>query len=322
MSPATASRVLNGSNRVVGQAYRLRVENAARELAYAPNRAAQATARGTADVVSLLVADIADPYFGHLAAGVSRAADERGLLVSVAVTGDDPEREPAQLRALRGQRPRAVILGTSRVGASLPTAVAREISSLRATGTRVVAVGPGADDLPCVTVDNEGGAWALGRSLARLGYRRAIVLAGAEGIRTSDARVCGFASGFATVGGEVKQILRGAISRGAGAAHMQRAAREKLLPRGTLVFAVSDVIAFGAMSAARELGRTVGGDLAFAGFDDIPAARDCSPGLTTAAVPLDRLGYLTVAAACDENQVGVRPLSIEVVLRASTPGLS
>lgn len=322
VSSATASRVLNGSVRVVSEPLRQRVESAARALDYAPHRAAQATARGTAEVVCLLVADIADPYFGHLAAGVSRAAQERGLLLSVAVTGDDADRELAQLAALRGQRPRAVILGASRVGETLPGPLAREIARVQAGGTRVVAVGPGAGDLASVAVDNTGGAWALGRSLGRLGYQRAIVLAGDEGVRTSDDRLAGFVAGFDTTGGKIVRVAHGAIAREAGRAHVRHAAREGLLARGTLVFAVSDVIALGAMAAARELGRAVGTDLAFAGFDDIPAASDCSPGLTTVKVPLDRLGYLTVATACDDGSESARPLPVEVVLRASTPGPS
>ena len=73
VSLATASRVLNGSTRKVAESYRERVEAAAEKLGYTANLSAQATARGTSAIVALLVADIADPYFGQLASGVARS---------------------------------------------------------------------------------------------------------------------------------------------------------------------------------------------------------------------------------------------------------
>ena len=42
-------------------------------------------------------------------------------------------------------------------------------------------------------------------------------------------------------------------------------------------------MAIGVLQAAREAGLSVPGDLAVAGFDDIPAAGLVSPGLTTVA---------------------------------------
>jgi LacI family transcriptional regulator len=89
---------------------------------------------------------------------------------------------------------------------------------------------------------------------------------------------------------------------------------------GTLVFAISDVVAIGAMSAVREAGRAVGTDIALCGFDDIPAGRDVTPALTTVNVPLEEVGYRALRAAVDEEwDAGTAPLPLKVVLRESTP---
>ena len=53
VSLATASRVLNGSDRKVAESFRERVERAAAELGYTANVSAQATARGTSGVTWL-----------------------------------------------------------------------------------------------------------------------------------------------------------------------------------------------------------------------------------------------------------------------------
>src|SRR6187402_3319594 len=83
VSLATASRTLNGSARRVNDEYRAKVLAAAAKLGYSANLSAQAVARGASSTVSLLVSDIADPYFSSIAAGVIRAADEHGLAVTM-----------------------------------------------------------------------------------------------------------------------------------------------------------------------------------------------------------------------------------------------
>jgi DNA-binding LacI/PurR family transcriptional regulator len=49
----------------------------------------------------------------------------------------------------------------------------------------------------------------------------------------------------------------------------------------TAVLAFNDIIAMGAMMAARERGKAIPGDLAVVGFDDIPFAQAMNPPLTT-----------------------------------------
>ena len=92
VSLATASRVLNGSERVVGEPHRTRVLTAARQLGYRVNPHAQAIARGESNLVGLVVHDLADPYFFTIADGVMQKCEERGLVVMLASTRRDPER--------------------------------------------------------------------------------------------------------------------------------------------------------------------------------------------------------------------------------------
>jgi len=319
VSLATASRVLNGSTRKVAESYRERVEGAAARLGYTANLSAQATARGTSAIIALLVADIADPYFGQIAAGVARGADEAGLVVTIATTERDAEREQRVIHALRGQRPRGIILAASRTADSDRDDLQSELAAIAAGGSRVVVVGPPADGVRAVTVDNRAGARALGTALAERGYRNAVVLAAAEGVRTSDDRIAGFTEGFAASGGEVSRIHRGDFSREAG----ERMAADALaegVESGTVLFGVSDVVAIGAISGLRAAGRKVGDDVAVAGFDDIPTGRDVTPSLTTVRVPLGAVGYETFRAATEASWTeGDTAFDLDVVLRDSTP---
>lgn len=316
VSLATASRVLNGSARKVAESFRERVERAAEELGYTPNVSAQATARGHAPVIALLVADIADPYFGLIASGVARGADERGLVVTVSITERDPERERRIIRALRGQRPQGLILASSR--SDDDDAAGEELADFAALGGRIVAFGAAREGIRTVEIDNEGGAAQLGARMAELGYRRALAIGAAEGVRTSDDRLGGFRRAFEEAGGRVERVYRGDFRRESGAESMARALADGVDP-GTLVFGMSDVIAIGAMSAIRDAGRAVGEDIAVCGFDDVPSSRDVTPALSTVRVPLSEAGYQAFRAIADDDWVQ-DPLPVEVVVRASTPG--
>jgi LacI family transcriptional regulator len=319
VSLATASRVLNGSSRKVAESYRERVEAAAEKLGYTANLSAQATARGSAAIVALLVADIADPFFGQIASGVARGADEVGLVVTIAITERDPQREVKLVRALRGQRPRGLILAASRTDESDGAGLRSEIEAFTGNGGKVVALGRATDDIRSVPVDNAAGAAALGTALAARGYRNAVLVGAAEGIRTSDDRLAGFTEGFTAGGGTIDEIVRGGFTRDAGY-DLGSALLARDIAPGTLIFGVSDVVAIGIMSAIRDAGRSVGSDIAVAGFDDIATGRDIRPGLTTVRVPLEELGYRLLHAVVDEEwDASAPPLPLEVIVRGSTP---
>ena len=66
--------------------------------------------------------------------------------------------------------------------------------------------------------------------------------------------------------------------------HSGHKATEALLARGVefdAIFAASDLIAIGALGALSERGIAVPGEVAVAGFDDIPMASYVNPPLTT-----------------------------------------
>jgi LacI family transcriptional regulator len=321
VSLATASRSLNGSTRKVNDAYRQRVLAAAARLNYSPNLSAQAVARGTTTTVALLVADISDPYFSSIASGVVAEADHERLIVTMAATERDPERELELVRQLRGQRPRVMILAGSRP-TSDPTegALGAELAAYESAGGTVVLISRNELDFSTVLLDNRGGAEALARELTRIGYRRFAVVTGGEGLRTAADRLEGFRAGLAASGGRLDDddVVRAAFTRDGGYEGTPR-----LIDRGLdgieLVFAANDVMAVGALSAIRGAGLTPGRDLAVAGFDDIPTVRDVTPPLTTVRVPLEELGRRALRLALDGDGADGDSVATEVVLRDSTP---
>jgi LacI family transcriptional regulator len=324
VSLSTASRVLNGG-RSVGDRYRGRVLAVAERLGYRANLHAQAIARGASDVVGLVVHDISDPYFSTIADGVMRQCEERGLVVVMASTRRDPDRELDYVATMRAQRARAVIIVGSRTRDRDRTArLADEVAGFIATGGRVAAISQNRLGTHTVLVQNRIGARDLARELAALGHRRLAVLTGPPDLLTARDRHAGFVEGLAAAGAAAVRTVPGPFTRDGG-----YAAAERLVGSGgstgdldaTCVFAVNDVMAVGAMAALRDHGLRIPEDVSVAGFDDIQTLRDLVPPLTTVSLPLEEMGERVAALALDAepgDQARTVRVRGEVVLRAST----
>jgi LacI family transcriptional regulator len=328
VSLATASRALHGAaGRTVNPELADRVATAARALNYVPNAAAQAMSSGRSSSIGLLVHDIADPFAGSVAAGVMAAAARSDLIVTVAATGGDPETEIRHLTELRRQRARAVILAGSRfTDPETETALAVEIAEFIRVGGRMAAIGRPMPGVNTVVIDNAGGAAKLAELLVSLGYRSFAVLAGPENLATSEDRVAGFRTGLAAHGITLpdEHVLSSQFSRDGGYAGMTELLGQGLDPDTVdAVFAVTDVMAVGAIAALAEHGYRVPRDVAIAGFEDVPMLRDIRPALTTVRLPLEEIGALATDLALDTagdpGQVHHRSVGVELAVRASTP---
>lgn len=320
VSLSTASRTINGSTRKVREDLRERVLAAARKLNYAANGPAQAMARGRTNVVGLIIHDIADPYFSSIAAGVMHAADDSGVLVTLASTLGQPEREIEFVSSLRGQRARAIILAGSRVDdPEILRQLRVEVEAFERSGGQVVAISQAKLPVATVVLENRAGARALATELVRLGYSKFAVLAGPERLLTVRDRVTGFREGLTAAGVSAPAVVPGAFTRDGGYEAMG-----KLLDSGAdidAVFAVNDVMAVGAMAACRERGLRLPGDVALAGFDDIITLRDVHPGLTTVQLPLEEVGEtaLQLAVRAEDGRVPSPRIAGKIVIRDSTP---
>jgi LacI family transcriptional regulator len=323
VSLATASRALNGSARKVNPEYRERVLAAARTLNYTPNLAAQAVAKGGTSTVALLVADISDPYFSTIASGIMRAAEERGLTVTIGSTERRHDREAALVRVLRGQRPRSLILVGSRWATEgADSELSQELRMFENTGGRVTLVSQPLLPFRTIDIRNREGAAALAGQLIKHGYRSAAILTGPNDLITARERASGFAEAFAAGGHPIDErwLVTGEFTRDGGflgAAELQR----RGLGQIEVIFAVNDIMAVGAMAYLRSAGVRLPEDVAVAGFDDISSLRDITPALTTVSLPLELIGRTAIELALDDARGPDTSVPIQgvPVLRESTP---
>ena len=82
VSTATVSAVLNQSS-YVSPALRERVETAVRNLGYHPSRAARNLRSGRSEIIALITADLADPFYMSVVRAAERAIAARGYALAL-----------------------------------------------------------------------------------------------------------------------------------------------------------------------------------------------------------------------------------------------
>ncbi|RAM35494.1 LacI family DNA-binding transcriptional regulator [Arthrobacter globiformis] len=341
VSPATASRVLNGSARTPGPDIAERVRKAADSLGYIPNAQAQGLAKSSSGLIGLIVHDIADPYFSAIARGVQTAARHQNKMVLLATTAGSPADERAAVAAFAARRADSIVIAGSRSARTADqlgnAELAAELDRYCRNGGQVGVVGHavvGAESdegYHVVEVPNEELAAELARELAASHAGEFVIIAGPEGLLTSDDRVRGFQRGLADAGFSPADVLHTGFDRTGGyEAGLELAARigahggngeggtEAAAPPRLCIFAVNDVMAIGATAALRSKGLRVPRDAAIAGFDDIETLRDFRPALSTVRLPLEEIGRLAVPAGSGHAAAGTVGVKGEVTLRRST----
>ncbi len=327
VSVGTVSRALNGYPDV-REATRERVMRLAEELDYAPAAAARQLKTRKSHVVGVFLEtgedrpDLQHPFFHEVLVGLKRHLGASGydlLLFASERSGGGYGSHSILKRCRHRGVDGVVLMGITGDGAAM-----EELTR---------------SALPCISVDVERTgrrtAWVSSDSvdgmrlavehLAAEGHTRIATIAGPTTTTPGRERLDGFRRAMSHAGLALDEVLvvHGDFYFDSGV----RAATELLqLPAPpTAIVAASDMMAMGAMRAARSLGRAVPGELALVGFDDIAAAGMAVPGLTT--IRQDKAGLGEAAAKAVLARIdGTDPqddghavtLPVSLVVRGST----
>jgi LacI family transcriptional regulator len=277
----TVSRVINRSG-YVNVTTRARVEAAIAELGYMPNESARNLRSQKSGTIALIVTDITNPFFTTIARGAEDTVSAAGSLILLGNTDESEAEELRYMRMLVQKGVDGVLFVPSRDGTTA-------LEFARTHGLPVVVLDrrsafAGVDVVRC---DSERGAYDLGQLLLSLGHRRFAILAGPEGISTSDDRVIGFQRSLTeSTHATDCTTSHGKFSVADGARLMESALRSG----PTAVFATNNFLAIGALNFVREANIRVPEDVALVGFDDLPAHLITFPFLTVSAQPAYEMG--------------------------------
>jgi LacI family transcriptional regulator, galactose operon repressor len=307
VSTSTVSHVVNGT-RKVSEATERAVREAIQATGYTHDRIARSLATGRTRTIGLAMSAISNPYFAELAHAIEREVAHAGYTLLLADTHDEPERELRATRDLLGRRVDGVILAPS-----AQPAAALELLRKRAVPTvlidRFMPV-----ELDQIATENIAPTARLVEHLAELGHERIGMIAGLEGLATSEERIEGYRRGLAAASLDFDPEL---VVRGDSDVEHARAATHRVLgleQPPTALVVTNNRMTIGVMQALREASLRVPEDIALVAFDDFEWADLFHPRLTTIAQANTQIGEQSVAMLLSRlanPELAVRKVQLE-----------
>ena len=323
VSQPTVSRALSG-NPAVSAETRARVLAAAEQLHYTVDKNASGLRRQHSRTLALLFfeerstgGDLINPFYLSMLGPMVRKCAVRGydLLISFQQLSADWHVDYEDSRKADG----IILLGYGDYlehQQLLQRLVDRGTHFVRWGAAGEVEIGA------IVASDNEQGGFDATDHLIRTGRRRIVFIGTAVPAYPEFLdRWRGYCRALDEAGIALDPQLRldGEPSEESGQAAVLELARRGV--EFDAIFAASDVTAIGAMHALQKLGRSIPGDVAVVGFDDIPAASLSSPPLTTVRQDRRAAGEALVESLIEAVEAGSaqsRLLPVELIVRESS----
>lgn len=288
ISPASVSRALNGKPGVSAR-MRTRILDEATRLNFAPHNAARSLATTETKNIGFALYQgsfandqFYNAFYGQIMIGVEQELQRHGFHLILATLDDEQMARPEQWSVVRGRHVDGIILS----GPFIPP---HFILSMYTQGVPVVLIDNAISGAPIdvVVCDDQAAAYLAADHVLSHDYRRIVVLSGPNAWFTNRERCAGFTAALAMAGLDPLAVLHAVATTYETGYELMR---EALSYQPEAVLAINDVMAMGAIDAARAAGLDVPRDLAVTGFDDIEAAQRFAVPLTTVHQPKKTLG--------------------------------
>ncbi|MET9390218.1 LacI family DNA-binding transcriptional regulator [Streptomyces sp. NPDC006624] len=318
VSKATVSRVLNGAPGVATRT-RENVLTALDALDYAyPVR------QRRAELVGLITPELDNPIFPAMAEVMARALTREGYtpVLATQTPGGSTEDELTEMLVSRGVSGIVFVSGLH-ADTTADTARYDRLRERRVPFVLVNGFSPRIE-APFVSPDDRAAMRLAVAHLAELGHERIGLAVGPGRFVPVQRKIEGFRTALCEHLGLPAQEAGRLVQHSLFSLEGGQAAASALLGRGcTAVLCASDMMALGAVRAARQRGLAVPGDISVVGFDDSPLIAFTDPPLTTIRQPVKAMGQMAVDALLEEMGGAPPPrtefvLMPELVVRGST----
>ncbi|MFK7745217.1 MAG: LacI family DNA-binding transcriptional regulator [Roseobacter sp.] len=290
VSISTVSRSFNHPD-LVKPATRKKIDRAVRKLGYIRNRAAQTMHGIRSGTIGLVVPTIDNVIFAEVIQAFSDSVDQHGFTILVASHGYNLEREYAVLRKFLEHR----VDGVALIGLDHSEETYNLIESQNIPAMTVWNFDK-TSRVSCVGSDNEAAGRMAATHLLQLGHREiAVMFPPTRGNDRARAR----RDGALAVLTEAQLNLPPSWTT--EARYSLADGKEAVLDllgadrRPSALLCGNDVLAVGAMHAARRCGLSVPDDLSVIGIGDFKGSKEMEPALTTIHLPAQSIGQIAGA---------------------------
>ena len=318
VSKATVSRAIH-SPQLVKRNTLDRIQLIMESRDYVYDAVAGDLARKKSSIIGLIIPTIKNSIFSSTVYGIQQKAEEYGYTTIIGNSNYDMETEIRLMKLFQQRRVAGLIVTGLSAGSlkRIESLVQQEVPSV------VTWELPDSDTVSFAGFDNFKAAYSMTEYLIRLKHLRiGLIIGPYTRIDRARKRFEGYLAALKNHGivYDPDLIVESNYTIIDGKEGMHRLL--SLTERPTAVFAVSDVLAMGALSAIKEKGLNVPKDISLAGFDDIEFAAFLDPPLTTVKIPAYEMGQLAVKALFDLINSGSKSikqyrLSTDLIIRES-----
>lgn len=290
VSVTTVSRALNGYSDV-NEKTRERIKEIAKELKYSPNLLARSLVMKKTKTIGLLVSGLRiegskDNFTYEVLCGVNDCAGELGYELVLISTDSKKQQEKTYNQLVQERKVEGIILqGIKTDDRYLEEVLKSDIPCI------LIDIPMESDSVGYVTTDNRDGAKSAVTHLLNLGHKHIGMINGHSQAFVSQERLEGYQKALQEKGVAVNESY---VADGAFLEEKAEIETAKLLqkhPEITALFCASDLMAMGAIRAAKKMGRKLPADLSIVGFDNIILSAYSTPSLTTIAQDRYQLGF-------------------------------
>lgn len=303
VSKGTVSKYLSPTNYYMSVQTQDRVEAAIKELNFTPNTLARSLTTKRTMAIGVVVASIANPFYPELVAGVEDVIEPEGYTLLLGSAADTEDRENRVVRSMIQRRVDGVIVASSRMRD-------RAVQEFMAAGVHVVVASREMTKLiaDTVVVDNQLGGRLAGLHLRETHHHRSVAFFGTDEVLAFKHRLAGLRTVYGS-GVDVHEAPSTDL-RAATTAALELLTRPR---RPRAIFAGSDTLAAGVLSAAGQLDLAAPSDFALIGFDDIWVSALPGVALSSVGSRTREVGQMAARILADKisaasiNQSAPRP---------------
>lgn len=276
VSTATVSRVLNG-NYPVSDEVRERVADAVQSLQYKPNQIARSLKKNRTNLIGVVVADIANPFFMNVGKGLEATMAAKSYNLIFCSTNESAEKEEDIVNMLIEKKVDAIVISAC----STQTTVVQRIMENR---IKVVLIDRKVNiptmSIDCITNDNFNGAMLLTEYLIQKGHRNIGIMNGILTTSTAIERFSGFKYAMNRSGIDIDErfVLWGKYSK-----QVAYEATERLIKTGKTPSAIvcgNNVMAEGVMRALKDYHFRIPEDISLVSFGMLANQELIEPKIT------------------------------------------
>ncbi len=317
VSVATVSRVVNKSPLVSPETTN-KVNAVIERLHYKPNIFGRGLRRKESHIVLIIIPNITNPYYSQIVSGIESVCHRSNYITMLCITEASQIKASSYLEFLKnGTADGAIILSTEKNDLNLPE-LAKHYPIVQCSEYC------NDDAISHVSIDNFEAAIRVIEYLISINHKRIGFISSYNQFISTELRQNGYLEAMTSAGFNFGNHYIAYADSDYSFVSGQRAARELLerKDRPSAIFCVSDIIALGAISAARELNLCIPEDVSIVGFDNVEYATMFTPKLTTVSQPCYSLGVnsaeLILKQLAGGKEGGNIFLEYDIILREST----